>query len=145
MGSTPTWIAASFQRRLATATIASLSTSRELIPGREPDAEAVAQYAEDVVAELQSWGFIGDAEVVGSTWIDVAYTWSWPNSRWKSEALRALEEQEVLMVGRYARWLFQGIADSIRDGLFAGAAHRRAPAAEGSEILDERLEGMRPG
>jgi hypothetical protein len=25
------------------------------------------------------------------------------------------------MVGRYARWVFQGIADSIKDGFYAGA------------------------
>jgi hypothetical protein len=29
------------------------------------------------------------------------------------------------MVGRYARWVFQGIADSIRDGLLVGASFRR--------------------
>jgi hypothetical protein len=28
------------------------------------------------------------------------------------------------MVGRYGRWIFQGIADSLRDGLFVGAALR---------------------
>jgi hypothetical protein len=33
-----------------------------------------------------------------------------------------LEELGVFSIGRYGRWVFQGIADSIRDGLMAGAA-----------------------
>jgi hypothetical protein len=28
------------------------------------------------------------------------------------------------MVGRYARWSFQGTADSIKDGFYAGASLR---------------------
>jgi hypothetical protein len=33
-----------------------------------------------------------------------------------------LEALNIFPIGRYARWTFQGIADSVRDGLFAGAA-----------------------
>jgi hypothetical protein len=40
-------------------------------------------------------------------------------------ALAALR-RDVYPVGRYARWIFQGIADSIRDGLFVGGALRDA-------------------
>jgi hypothetical protein len=58
--------------------------------------------------------------VVDPTWIDVAYTWAWPESDWRRQALRILDEQDILMVGRYGRWTFQGIADSLRDGLFVG-------------------------
>jgi protoporphyrinogen oxidase len=82
----------------------------------------VEAYAQSVVDELTDWGYIKQAEVVDPTWIDVAYTWSWPGSTWKQEALNALHEHDVLMVGRYARWVFQGIADSLRDGLFVGAS-----------------------
>jgi hypothetical protein len=39
--------------------------------------------------------------------------------------LQALEKQGIQMVGRYVRWKFQGIADSIRDGLCVGAANRQ--------------------
>lgn len=77
-----------------------------------------------VVAELQGWGWLGEADAVDPTWIEVAYTWSWPGSRWVPEALAALEARGVHQVGRYARWVFQGIADSLRDGLLAGAALR---------------------
>ncbi len=48
--------------------------------GDKPAQEAVAAYAASVVSELQSWGFIGQVEVMDPTWIDVAYTYSWPGS-----------------------------------------------------------------
>ncbi|MCX7011674.1 MAG: FAD-dependent oxidoreductase [Candidatus Sumerlaeota bacterium] len=87
-------------------------------------ARRTADRASIYVKELQHWGWIEEAEAVSPTWIDVAYTWSWPGSRWKQEAQRALEERSIYPVGRYARWSFQGIADSLRDGLLAGAAAR---------------------
>jgi hypothetical protein len=68
------------------------------------------------VREVQEWGFMGDAKVVDPTSIDVAYSWSWPRFKWRAASLQALEEQDIQMVGRYARWHFQGIADAIRDG-----------------------------
>lgn len=37
-------------------------------------------YTNKVVQELQDWGYITEAEVVDPTWIDVAYSWSYPNS-----------------------------------------------------------------
>lgn len=82
----------------------------------------VKAYSAAVVAELQDWGYIGEPHVVDPTWIEVAYTWQWPASKWRSAAIKLLEGHGIYMVGRYARWTFQGIADSIRDGLFAGAA-----------------------
>lgn len=87
----------------------------------------VKQLSQAVARELQEWGWIGDVEVIDPTWIEVAYTWSWPDSTWRDRALAALDECGIFQVGRFARWVFQGIADSIRDGLMAGAAfsHRR--------------------
>jgi protoporphyrinogen oxidase len=84
----------------------------------------VAEYGREVVRELQDWGYIGEVEAVDPTWIDVAYTWSWPGSGWREQALVRLDAHGIHQVGRYGRWIFQGIADSIRDGLFAGAACR---------------------
>jgi len=92
--------------------------------GQKPDEREVKALCEDVVRELQEWGWIGEAEVVDPTWIEVAYTWSWPNSHWREKALKALEEHGIYQVGRYGRWVFQGIADSIKDGLIAGGAVR---------------------
>ena len=100
----------------------SIYVERAYIGGIKPTDEEVTQYADAVVKELQEWGFINKAEVVDPTWIDVAYTWSHPGSHWKSQGLKILEEQNIYQVGRYGRWLFQGIADSIRDGFFVGAS-----------------------
>ena len=97
---------------------------RAFAAGERPDAATVAAYCAKVVEELQGWGFIGVAEVVHPTWVDVAYTWSWPGSNWKQQAMQALEQAGIYQVGRYGRWIFQGIADSIRDGFIAGNSFR---------------------
>jgi len=102
----------------------SIYVERAYAGGTSPSPEEVDQYATAVVAELQAWGFINEAEVVDPTWIDVAYTWAWPGSTWKAQALRRLQEEGIFQVGRYARWVFQGIADSIKDGFYAGASFR---------------------
>ena len=102
----------------------SIYIERAYPAGTEPDEQAVAAYSRQVVEELQDWGFIGEAEVVHPTWVEVAYTWSWPGSPWKAQAMKALEEAGIYQVGRYGRWIFQGIADSIRDGFIAGSALR---------------------
>jgi protoporphyrinogen oxidase len=102
----------------------SIYLERAYVGGSKPSSEEIAQCAKACVEELRTWKFITDPEVVDPTWIDVAYTWSWPESKWRASALKALEEHDIQMVGRYARWIFQGIADSLRDGLFVGAALR---------------------
>jgi len=86
----------------------------------KPTDEAIDRYTEDVIRELQEWEFINDIEVVDPTWIDVGYTWSWPDSDWRNKAINALKTNEIYQVGRYGRWVFQGIADSIREGLTVG-------------------------
>jgi len=89
--------------------------------GAMPGEEEINSYQEAVVKELQSWGWIREVEVIDRTWIDVAYTWSWPGNPWKENALKALREQGIIQVGRYARWEFHGLAVSIRDGRSAAA------------------------
>jgi protoporphyrinogen oxidase len=100
----------------------SIYVERAFLGGMKPSPQEIKQYADMVVRELQSWGFIENVEVVDPTWIDVAYTWSLPDSRWKQEALAQLQDHKIYQVGRYGRWFFQGIADSIRDGFFVGAS-----------------------
>ncbi|MGA3324960.1 MAG: FAD-dependent oxidoreductase [Terriglobia bacterium] len=102
----------------------SIYVERAYLGGQKPAPEEIREYSQATVRELQQWGFLGEAEVVDPTWIDVAYTWSWPGSKWRAAALKALEGQDIQMVGRYARWTFQGIADSLRDGLYVRAANR---------------------
>ncbi len=77
---------------------------------------------EKIVAELQEWGWIEDVEVIDPTFINIAYTWSWPFSSWKKDALHILEKNDILQVGRYAQWEFKGISDSLREGLYVGSA-----------------------
>jgi protoporphyrinogen oxidase len=107
----------------------SIYVEKAYAPRQRPDPAALAAVCHDVVSELREWAWIGDVEAVDPTWIDVAYTWSWPGSGWTAKAIRALEAQGIYQVGRFARWTFQGIADSIRDGLMAQGAIRRASPA----------------
>lgn len=100
----------------------SIYVERAYPNGNKPSDEEIKLYSEAVVKELQSWGFIGEAETVDPTWIDVAYTWSYPGSKWRERALKELEKYDIYQIGRYGRWVFQGIADSIKDGFFIGAA-----------------------
>lgn len=100
---------------------------RSFRAGQRPPEAEVQRYAQAVVTELTDWGFIAGTEVVDPTWIDVAYTWSMPGSQWKAKALRCLHSHGIYMVGRYARWAFQGIAESIRDGFIAGASFADRP------------------
>lgn len=102
----------------------SIYIERAYVGGHKPTEAEIQQYCQDVVEELKSWEFIREAEVVDPTWIEVAYTWSWPRSAWKSQALGALEGHGIYQIGRYGRWIFQGIADSIRDGFYAGSSFR---------------------
>jgi protoporphyrinogen oxidase len=102
----------------------SLYVERSFHGTPEPGGAALARYTREVIEELQAWQFIGEVEAADPTWIPVAYTWSWPGSGWRGEAMRLLESRGVYPLGRYGRWVFQGIADSVRDGLFAGAAMR---------------------
>jgi protoporphyrinogen oxidase len=104
----------------------SLYVERAHPGGRRPADDEVERYAAAVVRELQEWQVLGDAEVVDPTWIDVAYTWSWPGSRWTRLAMLELERHGVFPAGRYGRWTFQGIAESMREGFAAGAALRGA-------------------
>jgi hypothetical protein len=98
----------------------SIYVERAYAAGQKPSDDEARALCRQVVQELQAWGWITETEVVDPTWIDVAYTWTWIGSQWREEALKALENHDIYQIGRYARWVFQGIADSIRDGLLAG-------------------------
>ncbi len=103
----------------------SIYVERAYLVGQKPSENEMKVYTDAVTKELKKRGFVEDIEVADPTWIDVAYTWSWPGSRWRSKALKILSEHNIFQVGRYGRWIFQGIADSLRDGFFVGAALRR--------------------
>jgi protoporphyrinogen oxidase len=98
----------------------SIYVEKAFAPGQAPSADEVTRYGAAVAEELIRWGYISAAEVVHPTWIEVAYTWSWPRSAWRGQAMSALQKLGIFQIGRYGRWTFQGIADSIRDGFVAG-------------------------
>jgi protoporphyrinogen oxidase len=102
----------------------SIYVERAYLGGTKPTNQEITNYVNSVVKELQDWGFIKGVEVVDPTWIDVAYTWSFPNSTWKQNAMKMLEQHNIFQIGRYGRWIFQGIADSIRDGFIIGASFK---------------------
>jgi protoporphyrinogen oxidase len=102
----------------------SIYVERSFHGGGRPDDAEVGLYAAAVVRELQQWEFIGEVDVLDPSWVDVAYTWNRAGSPWVEEALGVLAANGIRMSGRYARWKFQGIADSLRDGLLAGQALR---------------------
>lgn len=101
-----------------------LYVEKAYLPERRPSIEEQQTYMQQVVRELQEFGYIIDVEVIDPTWIEVAYTWSWPGSKWKGLALRKLQEHDIFQVGRYGRWVFQGIANSLRDGFIVGSSLR---------------------
>jgi len=102
----------------------SIYVERSYRGGGKPFADEVARYAESTVRELQEWGFIGRVEALDPSWVEVAYTWSHPGSTWVKEAVTTLLHHGIQVTGRYARWTFQGIADSLRDGFIAGQGLR---------------------
>ena len=55
-------------------------------------------------------------EVVESNRITHAYTWIGRNTD-RDGYLAKLREKGIESIGRYGKWKFQGIAESIRDGL----------------------------
>lgn len=95
----------------------SIYVEKAYLGGETPTDAEIAAYEKDAIAELRQWGYLDAVDVIDRSWVPVAYTWSWPGSTWVSEAIAALEQAGIEPVGRYARWHFQGIADSIRDGL----------------------------
>ena len=110
----------------AASEMVSLYVERAFPGGERPAPNECEAYIGATLAELRDWGFIGEALIVDPSWIDIAYTWSWPGSSWRSQALAALESAGIHQVGRYAAWTFQGIAGSVRDGLQAGRAAKAA-------------------
>jgi protoporphyrinogen oxidase len=103
---------------------AALYVERAFVGGTRPDPGEVERYGRAVVDELQSRRFIGEVEVLDPSWVDVAYTWTAIGSDWKRLAIETLMAHDIEPVGRYARWHFQGMAESLADGMAAGRAAR---------------------
>lgn len=72
------------------------------------------------------------------TWINVAYTCRKSESTREEEARKLLGRHAVFSIGNYGRWVFQGMADSVRHGSTAGASlkSRRTAASAAASPLD---------
>lgn len=110
-------------------TLVSLYVERAFPRGARPSADGIRAWLDVVCAELAQRRWIRRVEVATADWIETAYTWRRPGSRWREEAMDLLVRHRIFPVGRYARWHFQGILESIREGLAAGAALRGARGA----------------
>lgn len=85
--------------------------------GKKPTNREVKKLVKDITNELQKWQFIDQLEIVDPNWIEVAYTWSLPNSKWREKTLKILRENDIYQIGRFGQWQFQGILESIKEGL----------------------------
>jgi protoporphyrinogen oxidase len=70
----------------------------------------------EVVQELQSWRFIEDVVTTDPTWVKHAYTWM-RTAEERERHLEWLKERGIISTGRYGKWKFQGMAESITDGM----------------------------
>lgn len=84
--------------------------------GKKPDKFEIKKICNDTVNELVRWQFISETEVVDPTWIETAYTWQYSDSTWKGYTVDKLRAHSIYQIGRYGKWKFQGIAESIKDG-----------------------------
>ena len=80
------------------------------------ESEEYLGYENRVIEELQDWGWIGAVDVVDPNWIEYAYTWLHRDSDVQG-SIDWLKEYGIESIGRYGKWKFQGIMDSVSDGL----------------------------
>lgn len=69
----------------------------------------------EVMKELQNWGWIGDIIIYSTDVVPCAYTWQY-NREDVPKALAWLKERDIISTGRYGKWKFQGLTQSIEDG-----------------------------
>lgn len=75
----------------------------------------IEKITHDVVSELQAWRFIGRVNEVDPTWVRCAYTWL-RSKESRDRELEWLKDRNIISTGRYGKWHFQGMVDSIKDG-----------------------------
>lgn len=81
----------------------------------EPNMDNLMTNANVFLDELRSRGWIGKIDVVRTDIIRPAYTWVFPHTQ-INECLDYLKTLGIHSTGRYGKWRFQGISESIRDG-----------------------------
>jgi hypothetical protein len=81
-------------------------------------------FEKDAIKELRSWGYIKTVECKSMNWIEVAYTFNYPQDNWAEDAIAALKRRGIYQIGSAGKWKFQGIAGSIREGIRIGKETR---------------------
>ena len=89
--------------------------------GEKPSPARIETLCQNTSDELKEWGLINDVLIIDPTWIDVAYTWQKPKSSWVKDSIKQLAQHGIVSSGRYGGWNFQGIAESMKEGLVIGS------------------------
>jgi protoporphyrinogen oxidase len=72
----------------------------------------------DILNEAMDLGLIGEVVLYDYNFIEIAYTWERPGSKWVDEATHFLEENSIIPIGRYGKWgRIEGIVESMEDSL----------------------------
>jgi protoporphyrinogen oxidase len=100
--------------------VVSIYAERSFPASAPPSREEQSLASSAIVDELRDWDFISDPIVVSWTFTDPAYTWSRIGSTWPEEAFHKLSQLGIQQVGRYGGWRFQGMLESLEQGLSAG-------------------------
>lgn len=69
----------------------------------------------NVLRELTSWRWIGNIDTYHIDIVNCAYTWQY-NKEDVPNAIQWLKERDIISTGRYGKWKFQGLSQSIEDG-----------------------------
>lgn len=94
----------------------SISVEMAFPPGLDLDDIDVSMATREIVQELIDWRFIKNVVVTDPTWVKTAYTWM-ETLEERERHLAWLKERDIISIGRYGKWKFQGLAESITDGM----------------------------
>jgi protoporphyrinogen oxidase len=73
-------------------------------------------YVDYVLHILRKWGWIGQVHVCDISNIEYAYTWVTRDTL-RDWYISNLKKDGIESIGRYGKWRFQGISESLMDGL----------------------------
>ena len=90
-----------------------LSVEMAVLPGKELEVESTV---DAIVKELQSWGWIGEVITTDPTFVKTAYTWNRTMEE-REKHIEWMRARDIIMLGRYGRWVFCGMMESIEQGL----------------------------
>lgn len=93
-----------------------VSLSVEMAYHPEDKEFSLKQKINEIIEELQKWGWIENVITVDPTFVKCAYTWN-KTLEEREMYLEWLKNRDIISTGRYGLWKFQGMAESIQQGL----------------------------